>query len=183
VVHKPAECSPVTARILMENAEEAGQRSLIRQKAALAQLAAEFRPNRHWFDSLMDGLNRLPRPMLAMGTLGLFAAAKVDPLWFAERMQGLALVPEALWWLMGAVVSFYFGARHQAKGQDFQREIAQTLARVPVVIDNTRALRDLAKNLPDPGTPDNRQPPVFSSDRAHQRDPNPALAAWRGQRD
>ena len=26
-------------------------------------------------------------------------------------MQGLALVPEPLWWLMGAIVSFYFGAR------------------------------------------------------------------------
>jgi hypothetical protein len=171
-----------TAEVFRENAEEAGQRSLIRQKAALAQLAAEFRPNRHWFDSLMDGLNRLPRPMLAMGTLGLFAAAMVDPIWFAERMQGLALVPEALWWLMGAVVSFYFGARHQAKGQDFQREIAQTLARVPVVIDNTRALRDLAKNLPDPGPPDNRRPPVFGRARAHPRAPTPALAAGGGQR-
>lgn len=165
-----------TAEVFRENAEGAGQRDLIRHQAALAQLAAEFRPNRHWFDSLMDGLNRLPRPMLAMGTLGLFAAAMVDPIWFAERMQGLALVPEALWWLMGAVVSFYFGARHQAKGQDFQREIAQTLARVPVVIDNTRALRDLAR---DPA--DDPQPPVFTSDRAQQGDPNPALAAWRGQ--
>ena len=24
---------------------------------------------------------------------------------------GLALVPEPLWWLLGAIVSFYFGAR------------------------------------------------------------------------
>jgi hypothetical protein len=26
-------------------------------------------------------------------------------------MQGLQLVPEPLWWLLGAIVSFYFGAR------------------------------------------------------------------------
>jgi hypothetical protein len=26
-------------------------------------------------------------------------------------MQGLGFVPEPLWWLLGAIVSFYFGAR------------------------------------------------------------------------
>ncbi|MFT4743258.1 MAG: hypothetical protein ACI91Z_001233, partial [Yoonia sp.] len=79
-----------------------------------------------WFDRFIDGLNRLPRPMLALGTIGLFVAAMTDPVWFAERMVGVTAVPEPLWWLMGAIVSFYFGARHQIKGQDFQREIAQT---------------------------------------------------------
>jgi hypothetical protein len=34
-----------------------------------------------------------------------------DPAGFSVRMQGLALVPEPLWWLLGAIVSFYFGAR------------------------------------------------------------------------
>ncbi len=33
------------------------------------------------------------------------------PAGFSLRMQGLALVPEPLWWLLGAIVSFYFGAR------------------------------------------------------------------------
>jgi hypothetical protein len=47
----------------------------------------------------------------------------VDAVWFAARMQGMALVPEPLWWLMGAIVSFYFGARHQAKSQEFQRAL------------------------------------------------------------
>ena len=59
----------------------------------------------------MNGLNRLPRPMLALGTLGLFVYAMAEPAGFAERMQGLQLVPEPLWWLLGAIVSFYFGAR------------------------------------------------------------------------
>jgi len=35
--------------------------------------------------------------------------------------------PEPLWWLMGAIVSFYFGARHQSKGQEFQRSVARSL--------------------------------------------------------
>ncbi|MDN5787551.1 3TM-type holin, partial [Pseudorhodobacter sp.] len=37
--------------------------------------------------------------------------AMVDPKTFGERMVGLNLVPEPLWWLLGAVVGFYFGAR------------------------------------------------------------------------
>ena len=49
--------------------------------------------------------------MLALGTLGLFGYAMAAPAGFSTRMQGLALVPEPLWWLLGAVVSFYFGAR------------------------------------------------------------------------
>ena len=43
---------------------------------------------------------------MAFGVLGLFIAAMVDPIWFADRMAGLSLVPEPLWWLMGAIVSF-----------------------------------------------------------------------------
>ena len=34
-----------------------------------------------------------------------------DPAAFAVRMRGLAEVPEPLWWLLGAIVGFYFGAR------------------------------------------------------------------------
>jgi hypothetical protein len=138
-----------TAQVFRENAESAGARDLDRLSAALDQHGAEFRHSRSLFDTLMDAVNRLPRPTLAFGTIGLFVSAMVNPLWFAERMQGLALVPEPLWWLMGAVVSFYFGARHQLKGQEFQREIARTLARVPVVIDNTRAIRALEPDAPN----------------------------------
>ncbi|MEL6736146.1 MAG: 3TM-type holin, partial [Pseudomonadota bacterium] len=51
-------------------------------------------------------------------------------------------VPEPLWWLLGAVVSFYFGARHQTKGQEFQRSLAETLARAPAVIEAARAVEE-----------------------------------------
>ncbi|WP_103333394.1 holin family protein [Pseudotabrizicola formosa] len=82
------------------------------QMAALRQLGDEYgHPALGWFDRLVNGLNRLPRPMLAFGTLGLFVYAMVDPVSFAQRMVGLNAVPEPLWWLLGAVVAFYFGAR------------------------------------------------------------------------
>jgi len=141
-----------TAEVFRENAEAGAARDLHRQAAALQQFAAEFQPRRGLFDAVIDGLNRLPRPLLALGTIGLMVSAMVNPAWFGERMLGLALVPEALWWLMGAVVSFYFGARHQLKGQQFQREIAESLAR-PAAARPARA-----------ETAD---------------DPNPALDDWR----
>lgn len=146
-----------TVEVFRENAEQGAIRDLRRGEAALGQFAAEFaRPPAGLFDRVIDGLNRLPRPAMALGTLGLFGAAMVDPVWFGERMQGLALVPEPLWWLMGAIVSFYFGARHQAKVQDFQRAVAETALRLP-------------RAAPPPET---AAGPV--------RDPgNPALEDWR----
>ncbi|MEP3346048.1 MAG: holin family protein [Litoreibacter sp.] len=89
-------------------------------KAVLSQYGQEFQHGRTgWFDAFMNGLNRLPRPFLALGTMGLFVYAMIDPLGFAGRMQGLAYVPEPLWWLLGAIVSFYFGARelHYKRGK------------------------------------------------------------------
>ena len=82
------------------------------QMAALRQLGAEYAdPGLGWFDRMVNGLNRLPRPLLAFGTLGLFVYAMVEPESFGQRMVGLNLVPDPLWWLLGAVVGFYFGAR------------------------------------------------------------------------
>ncbi|MBO6790937.1 MAG: holin family protein [Dinoroseobacter sp.] len=161
-----------TAEVFRENAEKAGVRSAATQQAALRSFAAEFARRRSSrFDRLIDGLNRLPRPALAFGTLGLFVSAMVDPVWFAARMQGIALVPEPLWWLMGAIVSFYFGARHQAKGQDFQRSIAASLAATPQVVENTKALRALqsgAGALEQPADP-----------QVEIQAPNAALDEWR----
>lgn len=79
---------------------------------AIAQHGQEFMLLRDgWFDRFVNGLNRLPRPMLALGTMGLFVYAMVEPQGFGLRMEGLQLVPEPLWWLLGAIVGFYFGAR------------------------------------------------------------------------
>jgi hypothetical protein len=77
--------------------------------ASHGQEFAHARPGA--FDTFVNGLNRLPRPLLALGTLALFVYAMADPDGFARRMHGLAQVPEPMWWLLGAVVAFYFGAR------------------------------------------------------------------------
>ncbi len=159
-----------TVELFRENAEKSGAREATLSAAALAQFAAEFggpKPGR--FDRFMDGVNRIPRPALALGTLGLFVAAMVDPAWFAERMRGIALVPEPLWWLLGAIVSFYFGARHQSKGQDFQRAVAETLARAPAAIPS-----------PSPATATRAPAPARDGARDPRR--NWALDDWRAER-
>jgi len=158
-----------TVEVFRPNAEAQAMRDASREAAALAQFAAEFAvPRRGFFDRFMDGLNRLPRPMLALGTLGLFTAAMADPVWFAQRMQGIALVPEPLWWLMGAIVSFYFGARHQTKTQEFQKGLSATLARTPQVAQNIRALEAL-----------NEGAAPMSEDDTDDDGDNPALTDWR----
>ena len=148
-----------TAEVFRENAEARAGREAAFARAALAQYAAEFAlPRRGLFDRLIDGINRLPRPAMALGTLGLFVSAMSDPVWFAERMRGLALVPEPLWWLLGAIVTFYFGARHQAKGHEFQRTLAAAALTAPAA---ARAIGASAAETDDEG------------------EPNAALEEWR----
>jgi len=123
--------------------------------------AAEFRHARSGlFDRVVNGLNRLPRPVLALGTLGLFVYAMVDPAGFAVRMRGLAEVPEPLWWLLGAVVSFYFGAR----------EAHYFRMRAPAAPAPAAPLR---APLAATGPGGDGAPEVLADA------PNPALEAWR----
>ncbi|QBF32208.1 holin family protein [Thalassococcus sp. S3] len=169
-----------TAEVFRENAEAGAERAATVQGQAMRQFGQEFLvPRKGVFDRIMDGVNRLPRPALALGTLGLFVAAMVDPLWFAARMQGIALVPEPLWWLLGVIVSFYFGARHQMKAQSFQKDIAATMARAPQVIENIGKLRTMSAGSPgaaDPG------PDAELAVAAVRPELNKALEDWKAIR-
>ena len=166
-----------TVEVFRENAEAGSQRGAQVQMQAMREYGEEFAiPRQGWFDRFMDGVNRLPRPALALGTLGLFVAAMIDPLWFSQRMQGIALVPEPMWWLLGVIVSFYFGARHQVKSQKFQREIVGRMAHVPQVMHNIKALKELraeSVGVADSGSD------VRLSLASIAPDANAALEAWR----
>ena len=166
-----------TVEVFRENVEAGSQRGAQVQMQAMREYGQEFAiPRPGWFDRFMDGVNRLPRPALALGTLGLFVAAMIDPLWFSQRMQGIALVPEPMWWLLGVIVSFYFGARHQVKSQKFQREIVGTMAHVPQVMHNIKALKELraeSVGVADSGSD------VRLSVASIAPDTNAALEAWR----
>lgn len=103
-----------TVEIFRENAEAGAGRDHDAYIAALQQLAAET-ASPGIFGGLVDGLNRLPRPLMAFGTLGLFVFAMADPVSFSTRITALALIPEPMWYLLGGIVGFYFGARELHK--------------------------------------------------------------------
>jgi hypothetical protein len=110
--------------------------------AVLAQYGAEFQaPRTGFFDRFVNGLNRLPRPALAIGTIGLFVYAMVSPEHFSVRMQGLAYVPEPLWWLLGAVVSFYFGAREMYHVREGRKGVSVAVEQPKAPVENA-ALRE-----------------------------------------
>lgn len=166
-----------TVEVFRPNAENEAARTAAFQQAALAQLAAEFGYERKgWYDRFIDGLNRLPRPMMALGVIALFVSAMFQPIWFSERMVGLQLVPEQLWWLLGAIVTFYFGARSQIKQQDFQKSVASTLARVPNVVESLQELSDLSPQVADTGVDSEVTIDVVKNDTV-----NPALDLLRGK--
>ena len=74
---------------------------------------------------------------------------------------------------MGAIVGFYFGARHQAKGQEFQSSIAETMARTSAITDNIRTLETQGSAAtPDPETAQTAW--AFSTENA-------ALKEWQVQ--
>lgn len=166
-----------TAEVFRENAEAGAERETVVTQQVLTQFGNEFGLKRcGLFDTLMDAINRIPRPAMALGTLGLFISAMVDPIWFSQRMQGIALVPEPLWWLLGAIVSFYFGARHQFKGQEFKRSVATTMAMTPQVVSGIKSLRMLEESSPGVATTGTD---AALTTEATEPEPNRALSEWR----
>ena len=156
-----------TAEVFRPNAENEAHRGHSANAAVQAQFAAEF-GHKGWFNQLVDALNRLPRPLMAFGVIGLFVSAMFDPIWFAARMQGLVLVPDALWALLAIIVTFYFGARYQAKALDFQKDAARLLSQAPQVAENIRKLRTSA-------TPD------IANHEVVEVDDNPAVEEWKAR--
>lgn len=170
-----------TIETFRPNAEAADQREASMQGAALKQMAAEFDNSGGWFNSLIDGLNRIPRPAMALGTIGLFVAAMIDPVWFSSRMRGLALVPDQLWYLLGAIITFYFGARYSAKHLQAGKTMAAVAARTPQVVRDIESLRSLNSDTPGAAdTGSDADLTVRTVDDAASGD-NPALRDWRGQ--
>lgn len=116
--------------------------------SAHASHTAEFAHARMGrFDCFVNGLNRLPRPLLALGTLALFVYAMAEPEGFARRMRGLAEVPEPLWWLLGAVVAFYFGAREAHHLRSHKPVVRSTLPVATSLQDRQASANDAGSDL------------------------------------
>ncbi len=113
--------------VFKPNAEQAAVRDHVERMAlsaqdlaSLEQFAAEFhrREGRTWWDSFIDGLNRLPRPLITLGILAFFILAPLDPVRFFQIARAYEMMPEGFWALLGVIIAFYFGGRMQLKRQD-----------------------------------------------------------------
>jgi Holin of 3TMs, for gene-transfer release len=149
--------------VFKPNAEQEAARSHVEHMAlsaqdlaSLQQFTAEFhpRPQRTWWDSFMDGLNRLPRPLMTLGILGFFVLAPLDPLRFMQIASAYEMMPDGFWALLGIVVAFYFGGRMQVKQQDMAvRKGVLTAARE--LMELKRELGEMAApGEPAPALPD-----------------------------
>lgn len=109
------------------------------------------------FRSFLDSLNNLPGPIVVVSTTVMIGFAMVNPDAFAARMNGLNQVPEPLWWLMGGLVSFYFGAREirQARLRALIEALAAAVLPTSVAGGEPAPPRDLASatnGVPVPDT-------------------------------
>lgn len=86
--------------------------------AGLNQFASEFnqRENRTWWDSLVDGINRLMRPSAFFTFIGMFWLAVYDPTYFALIVVSLKQIPELFWYTLLAMIGFLFPSRIIEKG-------------------------------------------------------------------
>jgi hypothetical protein len=117
--------------------------------ATLQQFAKEFSArDTGWWDSFVNGLNRLPRPLITFGILSMFVIAPLWPDRFVLIAQGWQLIPEGAWALLGVVIAFYFGGRMQLKSQDFALTKAQ--------LEASKRIIAMRHKLPAPAEEDGR---------------------------
>lgn len=167
-----------TVEVFRPNAEAQSQRGHNLDTATLNQMAAEFadRGGRGGFDRFMDGVNRLPRPMMVAGVFGLLIWTSVDPISSAQVFTSWAIIPTEFWYVVLAIVTFYFGGRYQAKVHDMQRRLASVAKGVPAVLETLSGLEDLRPE--SPGSADTGSD-VSAEERAGKPANNAAMNAWR----
>ena len=130
--------------VFQPNAERNAARAHEHTSAAMAQYAAEYHPRvgRTWFDSFVDGLNRLVRPVITLSILGVLPSVMIWPEKMVVAFSTLALLPAGYWAGMTIIMGFYFGGRMQMKAKEFERSVQAAVQRAPEVIENMRRLRD-----------------------------------------
>jgi hypothetical protein len=145
--------------------------------ASLQQFAAEFHPrkNRTWWDSFIDGLNRLPRPLITLSVGAFFVLAPLDPLRFAQVARAYELMPDGFWALLSVIVAFYFGGRMRLNRDDMAiKGGALAAAREVMAMQQARRAQDEAERAalrtaapsPEPEGPANR---VIEAWKRHRR--------------
>lgn len=118
------------------------------------EFSAEFRQltKRTWWDSFIDGLNRLPRPTIVSLVIGYFLTSWMDPEQFAVINAGLATVPSPMWYVLSAIIGFYFAARELHKFRTEGRSTFESAVRSAKELAELKAnsVHDsVQKNVPE----------------------------------
>jgi hypothetical protein len=144
--------------------------------ASLEQFAPELQPRatRTRWDSFIDGLNRVPRPLITLGVLAFFMLAPLDPLRFAQIARAYDLMPDGFWALLSIIVAFYFGGRMQLKRQD----MAIRGGALEVVRELLALQRAAREHKEAPGA----EPAAVEPSTAPAGPPNRVIEAWQRQR-
>jgi hypothetical protein len=132
------------------------------QMAVYNQFAAEFGHSKTWWDSLIDGLNRLPRPFMTFGVFALFIWCARDPVAFTVYATALQAMPPQGWTILGIVIAFWFGSKVP---KDFAK--GKLAGNMPSIA-NEVAVRMKQKNIP-PSTQTEHETGVTWEDKRKAR--------------
>lgn len=115
--------------------------------------SAEFQAREHktWigslWNSIWDGFNRVPRPVIVTLVLAYFYMAYKNPTEFQVLNTALDTVPERMWWVLSAIVGFYFVAREFQKSRDKKMALSSDeFKEVQNRINELRTKEDVPKN-------------------------------------
>ncbi len=161
------------AGVFTPNKEAQSQRDAEARAASMVQYAAEFNvhANRNWFDSIVDGLNRLVRPIMAYSVIGFFGVVIYDVDLAMKAIQSLAIVPTGMWALLSIIVTFYFGGRMHLKGKQFLVTKAQ--------LEASKSMAELRKDNADTVSADEY---VNSMSDTKKTLPNNVILEWKRRR-
>lgn len=114
------------------------------------------------FNAFADFLNRLPRPFMAVGVIGIFAYAMIDPVGATASFMALSTIPIEMWAILSAVVSFYFVAREFTKSREKRLTPQEAVAYAEQVasLRSSRAVEEVRREVDG------------------KRERNPTIAKW-----
>jgi hypothetical protein len=117
------------------------------RRATMEQFAAEFlaRPPQTWWDSFVDGWNRVPRPLMATMVVGMMAWTVYDPLAATAAWMALETIPEGGWWFILTVTAFYFGGRAISPSARMTRRTPEMTAAALEAVRHLRQAEDDAR--------------------------------------
>ena len=128
------------AGVFRPHAENQDRRLSDEATALYQAYGREFHRPTNWFDSLVNGLNRLPRPAIIAGIFYLFHLSIDDPQQFTLIMTAWASIPEFLGIAVVAVVSFYFSFRPFEKRMAARVDLERVRAGAQAVADLKRQI-------------------------------------------